>query len=56
MPVCVCLPRGDICRVASEKAVLADKGQLDDALEWLRKALAGGNLKFLRTACVRKTR
>ncbi|MFS9629943.1 hypothetical protein, partial [Klebsiella pneumoniae] len=30
--------------------VLADKGQVDVALGWLRKALVGGNLKFLRTA------
>jgi hypothetical protein len=30
--------------------VLADRGQVDAALEWLRKALAGGNLKFLRVA------
>ena len=41
---------GDFRGQFSYAAVLADKGQVDDALEWLRKALAGGNLKFLRTA------
>lgn len=34
----------------SYAAVLADSGQVDTALAWLRQALAGGNLKFLRTA------
>ncbi len=41
---------GDFRGQFSYAAVLADSGQIDAALEWLRKALAGGNLKFLRTA------
>ena len=31
-------------------AVLTDEGNIEDALVWLRKALAGGNLNFLRVA------
>jgi uncharacterized protein len=41
---------GDFRGQFSYAAVLADRGQVDIALEWLNKALAGGNLKFLRTA------
>lgn len=41
---------GDFRGQFSYAAVLADRGQIDVALEWLREALAGGNLKFLRTA------
>lgn len=41
---------GDFRGQFSYAAVLADRGQVDAALEWLRKALAGGNLKFLRVA------
>ncbi|MGU9855781.1 tetratricopeptide repeat protein [Pseudomonas sp. LF245] len=41
---------GDFRGQFSYAAVLADRGQDDAALDWLRKALAGGNLKFLRTA------
>ncbi|MGY3023628.1 TPR repeat protein [Pseudomonas lurida] len=41
---------GDFRGQFSYAAVLADRGQVDVALEWLRKALAAGNLKFLRTA------
>lgn len=42
---------GDFRGQFSYAAVLADRGQVDAALAWLRKALAGGNWKFLRTAC-----
>lgn len=41
---------GDFRGQFSYAAVLADRGQIEAALEWLREALAGGNLKFLRTA------
>jgi TPR repeat protein len=41
---------GDFRGQFSYAAVLADRGQIDAALQWLRKALAGGNLKFLRVA------
>jgi TPR repeat protein len=41
---------GDFRGQFSYAAVLADRGQVDAALDWLSKALAGGNLKFLRTA------
>lgn len=41
---------GDFRGQFSYAAVLADRGQVDVSLEWLRKALVGGNLKFLRTA------
>ena len=40
---------GDFRGQFSYAAVLADRGQVDTALAWLRKALVGGNLKFLRT-------
>ncbi|MGY2376863.1 tetratricopeptide repeat protein [Pseudomonas sp. SDO524_S393] len=42
---------GDFRGQFSYAAVLADSGEVEAALEWLHKALAGGNLKFLRTAC-----
>ncbi|MGE8191275.1 tetratricopeptide repeat protein [Pseudomonas sp. NPDC086278] len=41
---------GDFRGQFSHAAVLADAGQIDQALIWLRKALAGGNLNFLRVA------
>ncbi|KTC63577.1 hypothetical protein AO262_13560 [Pseudomonas fluorescens ABAC62] len=41
---------GDFRGQFSYAAVLADRDQVDLALEWLGKALAGGNLKFLRVA------
>ncbi len=41
---------GDFRGQFSYAAVLADSGQIDEALGWLGKALAGGNLKFLNTA------
>jgi TPR repeat protein len=41
---------GDFRGQFSHAAVLAGSGQVDAALEWLHKALAGGNLKFLQTA------
>lgn len=41
---------GDFRGQFSYAAVLADRGQIEEALGWLRLALAGGNLKFLRTA------
>ena len=41
---------GDFRGQFSYAAVLADRGQIDAALEWLGTALTGGNLKFLRTA------
>lgn len=41
---------GDFRGQFSYAAVLADGGQIEVALEWLRKALEGGHLKFLRTA------
>jgi TPR repeat protein len=37
---------GDFRGQFSYAAVLADSGQIEAALAWLRKALAGGNLKF----------
>jgi len=39
---------GDFRGQFSYAAVLADEGNIDDALGWLRKALAGGNVNFLR--------
>ncbi|NVZ67057.1 sel1 repeat family protein, partial [Pseudomonas gingeri] len=39
---------GDFRGQFSYATVLADLGRVDQALEWLRKALAGGNLKFLQ--------
>ncbi|MHC8322331.1 tetratricopeptide repeat protein [Pseudomonas sp. GB2N2] len=41
---------GDFRGQFSYAAVLADEGKIDEALGWLRKALAGGNLNFLRVA------
>jgi TPR repeat protein len=41
---------GDFRGQFSYAAVLADSGRIEAALEWLHKALAGGNLKFLRIA------
>ena len=41
---------GDFRGQFSYAAVLADAGKINEALEWLRKALAGGNLNFLRVA------
>jgi TPR repeat protein len=41
---------GDFRGQFSYAAVLADEGNIDEALVWLRKALDGGNLNFLRVA------
>ncbi|WP_339502388.1 tetratricopeptide repeat protein [Pseudomonas silesiensis] len=41
---------GDFRGQFSYAAVLADEGNIEEALVWLRKALAGGNLNFLRVA------
>lgn len=41
---------GDFRGQFSYAAVLASEGNLDEALDWLRKALVGGNLNFLRVA------
>ncbi|QVW24157.1 sel1 repeat family protein [Pseudomonas hormoni] len=41
---------GDFRGQFSYAAVLADEGNINEALKWLRKALAGGNLNFLRVA------
>ncbi len=41
---------GDFRGQFSFAAVLTEEGNIDDALVWLRKALAGGNLNFLRVA------
>ena len=41
---------GDFRGQFSYAAVLADEGNVAEALGWLRKALAGGNLNFLRVA------
>ncbi|MCY1452976.1 hypothetical protein D9M71_699420 [compost metagenome] len=41
---------GDFRGQFSYAAVLADEGNVEEALVWLRKALAGGNLNFLRVA------
>ncbi|MHC8355854.1 tetratricopeptide repeat protein [Pseudomonas sp. LB3P81] len=41
---------GDFRGQFSYAAVLADEGNVEEALHWLRKALAGGNLNFLRVA------
>ncbi|WP_166220494.1 tetratricopeptide repeat protein [Pseudomonas atagonensis] len=41
---------GDFRGQFSFAAVLADEGRIDDAVMWLEKALAGGNLNFLRVA------
>jgi TPR repeat protein len=41
---------GDFRGQFSFAAVLADEGNVDGALDWLRKALVAGNLNFLRVA------
>ena len=41
---------GDFRGQFSYAAVLADEGEIEEALEWLHQALAGGNLNFLRVA------
>jgi TPR repeat protein len=41
---------GDFRGQFSYAAVLADEGNIDEALGWLHKALDGGNLNFLRVA------
>jgi len=41
---------GDFRGQFSYAAVLTDDGRVDEALGWLRKALTGGNLNFLRVA------
>lgn len=41
---------GDFRGQFSHAAVLAEEGRIDEALAWLRQALAGGNLNFLRVA------
>jgi len=41
---------GDFRGQFSHAAVLAADGRVDDAIVWLEKALAGGNLNFLRVA------
>ncbi|WP_256578093.1 MULTISPECIES: tetratricopeptide repeat protein [Pseudomonas] len=41
---------GDFRGQFSYAAVLAAEGRVDEALVWLEKALAGGNLNFLRVA------
>ena len=41
---------GDFRGQFSFAAVLTDEGNIEDALVWLRKALAAGNLNFLRVA------
>lgn len=43
---------GDFRGQFSHAAILADEGRIDDALGWLRKALDGGNVNFLRVASV----
>lgn len=41
---------GDFRGQFSFAAVLAGEGRIDEAVDWLEKALAGGNLNFLRVA------
>jgi TPR repeat protein len=41
---------GDFRGQFSFAAVLTDEGRVDEAVVWLEKALAGGNLNFLRVA------
>ncbi|MFJ4195506.1 tetratricopeptide repeat protein [Pseudomonas sp. NPDC089534] len=41
---------GDFRGQFSFAALLADEGRIDDALDWLRKALATGNANFLRVS------
>ncbi|MHC8304161.1 tetratricopeptide repeat protein [Pseudomonas sp. PB3P13] len=42
---------GDFRGQFSYAAVLADRGETDQAMSWLHKALEGGNANFLRAAC-----
>ncbi|WP_445179797.1 tetratricopeptide repeat protein [Pseudomonas sp. McL0111] len=42
---------GDFRGQFSYAAVLAQEGRIDAALQWLSKALDGGNLRFLRISC-----
>ena len=44
---------GDFRGQFSHAAALADRGYLEEALHWLDKALAGGNLNFLRASRAR---
>ncbi|WP_244142440.1 tetratricopeptide repeat protein [Pseudomonas allokribbensis] len=41
---------GDFRGQFSHAAILADDGRIDEALGWLRKALDGGSVNFLRVA------
>jgi TPR repeat protein len=41
---------GDFRGQFSYAAVLAEEGQIDEALDWLHRALAGGNVNFLRAS------
>jgi TPR repeat protein len=41
---------GDFRGQFSYAAILADEGRIDEALGWLRKALAAGNAKFLQVS------
>jgi TPR repeat protein len=41
---------GDFRGQFSFAALLAEEGRIDEALEWLRKALAAGNVNFLRVS------
>ncbi|WP_259740215.1 tetratricopeptide repeat protein [Pseudomonas brassicacearum] len=41
---------GDFRGQFSYAAILADEGRIEDALGWLREALAGGNVNFLRVS------
>jgi hypothetical protein len=41
---------GDFRGQFSFATVLADEGRIDEAMDWLRKALAGGNVNFLRVS------
>ncbi|MEJ5060635.1 MULTISPECIES: tetratricopeptide repeat protein [unclassified Pseudomonas] len=41
---------GDFRGQFSFAALLAEDGRIDEALEWLRKALAAGNVSFLRVS------
>ncbi|MGZ0705728.1 tetratricopeptide repeat protein [Pseudomonas piscis] len=42
---------GDFRGQFSYAAVLAEAGRVGEAVEWLQRALVGGNLNFLRVAC-----
>jgi TPR repeat protein len=41
---------GDFRGQFSHAAILADQGRIEEALAWLKTALAGGNLNFLRVS------